>query len=67
VSVETRDLDTSVLVFEVKVRDRRHLARIVRIIRTMPDVLRVTRTIAAHARDYHRKLNNDEPPGRHSK
>jgi RelA/SpoT family (p)ppGpp synthetase len=52
VSVETRDIDTSVLVFEIKVRDRKHLARIVRIIRRMPDVLRVTRTIAAHARDH---------------
>ena len=67
VSVETRDIDTSVLVFEVKVRDRKHLARIMRIIRTMPDVVRVIRTIAAHSRDHHRKLNNDEPPGRPSK
>jgi len=50
--VETRDADTSVLVFEIKVRNRKHLARIVRIIRRMPDVLRVTRTIAAHARDH---------------
>jgi (p)ppGpp synthase/HD superfamily hydrolase len=55
VSVETRDIDTSVLVFEIKVRDRKHLARIVRIIRRMPDVLRVTRTIAAHARDHSHK------------
>ena len=29
--------ETSVLVFEVKVRDRRHLARIVRVIRRMPE------------------------------
>src|SRR5450755_1134445 len=55
VSVETRDLDTSVLVFEIKVRDRKHLARIVRMIRRMPDVLRVTRTLAAHARDHSHK------------
>ena len=34
-------------------RDRRHLARVVRVIRRMPDVSRVTRTIAAHARDEH--------------
>jgi UDP-N-acetylmuramyl pentapeptide synthase len=53
--VETRDADTSVLVFEIKVRNRKHLARIVRIIRRMPDVLRVTRTIAAHARDHGHK------------
>jgi guanosine-3',5'-bis(diphosphate) 3'-pyrophosphohydrolase len=50
VSVEERDSDTSVLVFELKVHDRKHLARIVRMIRRMPDVLRVTRSIAAHAR-----------------
>jgi GTP pyrophosphokinase len=49
VSLEERDAETSALVFEVKVRDRRQLARIVRVIRRMPDVLRVTRTIAAHA------------------
>jgi (p)ppGpp synthase/HD superfamily hydrolase len=55
VSVETRDENTSVLVFEIKVRNRKHLARIVRIIRRMPDVLRVTRTIAAHARDHGHK------------
>ena len=42
VSVEERDSDTSMLVFELKVHDRKHLARIVRMIRRMPDVLRVT-------------------------
>jgi hypothetical protein len=36
-------------VFELKVHDRKHLARIVRMIRRMPDVLRVTRSIAAHS------------------
>jgi GTP pyrophosphokinase len=50
VLVEERDSDTSTLVFELKVRDRKHLARIVRVIRRMPEVLRVTRTLAAHAR-----------------
>jgi GTP diphosphokinase / guanosine-3',5'-bis(diphosphate) 3'-diphosphatase len=50
VSLEERDSDTSSLLFEIKVRDRKHLARIVRTIRRMPDVLRVTRTIAAHSR-----------------
>jgi GTP diphosphokinase / guanosine-3',5'-bis(diphosphate) 3'-diphosphatase len=49
VSVEERDVDTSAIVFELKVRDRKHLARIIRTIRRMPDVLRVARTIAAHA------------------
>jgi len=51
VSVEERDSDTSELVFELKVRDRKHLARIVRLIRRMPDVQRVTRSLAAHSRD----------------
>ncbi len=49
VSVEERDSDTSELVFELKVHDRKHLARILRMIRRMPDVLRVTRSIAAHS------------------
>jgi GTP pyrophosphokinase len=51
VSVEERDSDTSELVFELKVQDRKHLARIVRMLRRMPDVLRVTRSLAAHSRD----------------
>jgi len=50
VSVEERDRDTSELVFELKVRDRAHLARVMRITRRMPEVIRVSRTIAAHAR-----------------
>jgi GTP pyrophosphokinase len=50
VSVEERDSDTSELVFELKVHDRKHLARIMRMIRRMPDVQRVTRSIAAHSR-----------------
>ncbi|MGH8259837.1 MAG: ACT domain-containing protein, partial [Steroidobacteraceae bacterium] len=55
VSVEERDTDTSALVFELKVRDRKHLARIIRTIRRMPDVLRVVRTIAAHSNAKGRK------------
>ncbi len=50
VSVEERDSDSSVLVFELKVRDRKQLARIIRTVRRMPDALRVVRTIAAHSR-----------------
>jgi GTP diphosphokinase / guanosine-3',5'-bis(diphosphate) 3'-diphosphatase len=50
VSIDEQDSDTAVLTFELRVRDRRHLARLVRVIRRMPDVNRVTRTIAAHAR-----------------
>jgi (p)ppGpp synthase/HD superfamily hydrolase len=51
VELEQRDSETSVLVFELRVRDRQHLARILRVIRRMPDVLRVTRTIAARRDD----------------
>ena len=51
VSIDEHDSDTSVLTFELKVRDRKHLARIVRVIRRMPDIARVSRSIAAHARD----------------
>jgi guanosine-3',5'-bis(diphosphate) 3'-pyrophosphohydrolase len=51
VSIVEQDSDSAVLTFELRVRDRRHLARLVRVVRRMPDVARVTRTIAAHARD----------------
>jgi GTP diphosphokinase / guanosine-3',5'-bis(diphosphate) 3'-diphosphatase len=50
VSIDEQDADTAVLTFELRVRDRRHLARLVRVIRRMTDVTRVTRTLAAHAR-----------------
>jgi GTP pyrophosphokinase len=53
VSIDEQDSDTAVLTFELRVRDRRHLARLVRVIRRMSDVTRVTRTIAAHARSEH--------------
>ena len=56
VSIDEHDSDAAILTFELKVRDRKQLARIVRVIRRMPDVRRVTRTIAAHARD-----EQDEP------
>jgi GTP diphosphokinase / guanosine-3',5'-bis(diphosphate) 3'-diphosphatase len=55
VSVDERESDTSTLVLELKVRDRKHLARIVRMVRRMPEVQRVTRTLAAHARDEREK------------
>ena len=60
VSVEERDTDTSELVFELKVQDRKHLARIMRMIRRMPDVLRVNRSLAAHShsRDERQKQAN---------
>ncbi len=46
VSLEERDTTISSLKFQVQVRDRKHLARVIRTIRRMPDVRRVTRTLA---------------------
>jgi len=46
VSVVERDSDSSTLIFELLVHDRRHLARVIRAIRSMPEVLRVLRTLA---------------------
>jgi guanosine-3',5'-bis(diphosphate) 3'-pyrophosphohydrolase len=46
VSVVERDTDTSTLIFELMVQDRRHLARVIRAVRGMPEVLKVTRTLA---------------------
>jgi guanosine-3',5'-bis(diphosphate) 3'-pyrophosphohydrolase len=43
VTVDT-DGDASTLLFRLKVRDRRHLAQVIRSIRTNPDVVRVMRT-----------------------
>jgi (p)ppGpp synthase/HD superfamily hydrolase len=40
-----------VLVFEVRVRDRKHLAKVIRVIRRMPDVLRLSRTLAVRSRE----------------
>ena len=51
VAIEEHGSDAVVLTFELRVRDRKHLARIVRVIRRMPDVVRLTRSLAAHARD----------------
>ena len=51
VELQERDTETSVLVFEVKVRDRRHLAHIMRVIRPMPDVLKLSRTLAHRVRE----------------
>jgi GTP diphosphokinase / guanosine-3',5'-bis(diphosphate) 3'-diphosphatase len=50
VSIDEQDSDNALLTFELRVRDRRHLARLMRVTRRMADVTRVTRTIAAHAR-----------------
>ena len=45
VEVEERDSATSEMVFELKVRDRLQLAKILRVLRRMPEVMRVVRTI----------------------
>jgi guanosine-3',5'-bis(diphosphate) 3'-pyrophosphohydrolase len=50
VSIDEQDSDNAVLTFELRVRDRRQLARLVRVIRRMTNVTRVARTLAAHAR-----------------
>src|SRR5262249_27905441 len=49
VSPEEADSDTPRLVVQLEEHARKHLARIMRMIRRMPDVLRVNRSIAAHA------------------
>lgn len=46
VSVVERDSETSTLIFELLVRDRRHLAAVIRSVRGMQEVLKVTRTLA---------------------
>jgi len=46
VQLEERDIASSSLRFQLQVRDRKHLARVIRIIRRMPDVQRVFRTLA---------------------
>jgi GTP diphosphokinase / guanosine-3',5'-bis(diphosphate) 3'-diphosphatase len=46
VALEERDVNSSSLRFQLQVRDRKHLARVIRTIRRMPDVQRVFRTLA---------------------
>ena len=38
--------DQSTIQFEIQVRDRAHLARLIRAIRSMPDVMKVERSLA---------------------
>jgi len=45
VSLEERDVSSSSLKFLLQVRDRKHLAQVIRTIRRMPDVRRVHRTL----------------------
>jgi RelA/SpoT family (p)ppGpp synthetase len=46
VAVGERDSDASTLVFDVQVRDRKHLAQVIKNLRKMPEVLRVSRVLA---------------------
>ena len=57
VSIEQRDAETQVIVFIVEVADRVQLARIMRVVRRMPDVLRVVRAIASNS---HRPARHDD-------
>jgi len=59
VSVEERESETSVLDFELRVRDRAQLAIVIRAIRRMPEVLRVVRTLASHSR---KRSEGDKTP-----
>ncbi|MCX7035489.1 MAG: bifunctional (p)ppGpp synthetase/guanosine-3',5'-bis(diphosphate) 3'-pyrophosphohydrolase [Proteobacteria bacterium] len=45
VTLEQRDGDISVITMEIEVRDRDHLARILKRVRRMPEVLHVARTV----------------------
>ncbi|HEV2227382.1 MAG TPA: bifunctional (p)ppGpp synthetase/guanosine-3',5'-bis(diphosphate) 3'-pyrophosphohydrolase [Steroidobacteraceae bacterium] len=63
VSIDEQDADAALLTFELRVRDRRQLARLMRVIRRMPDVTRVTRTIAARARDEHGPESESDASG----
>ena len=46
VGVDERDGQASTLVFDLQVRNRKHLARTIKNLRKMPEVLRVTRVLA---------------------
>jgi (p)ppGpp synthase/HD superfamily hydrolase len=46
-TVEQRDGDVSLIKLEVEVKDRKHLARVVRTIRQMPEIVRVARYLAS--------------------
>ena len=46
VSVVERDTDTSTLIFELLVHDRKQLASVIRAVRGMPEVLKVARSLA---------------------
>jgi GTP diphosphokinase / guanosine-3',5'-bis(diphosphate) 3'-diphosphatase len=57
VNFEHEESETVTMVFMLEVRDREHLARVMRVVRRMGDVVRVVRTIAGQS---HRR--NSSPP-----
>jgi RelA/SpoT family (p)ppGpp synthetase len=59
VTIDQRDSETQVLIFIVEVSDREHLARIMRVLRRMPDVLRVVRAIASNGQGQAMGLQGD--------
>jgi guanosine-3',5'-bis(diphosphate) 3'-pyrophosphohydrolase len=59
VTIDQRDAETQVLIFIVEVADRAQLARIMRVVRRMPDVLRVVRAIASHSHGHRQGLHGD--------
>jgi (p)ppGpp synthase/HD superfamily hydrolase len=59
VSIEQRDAEMSVIVFVLEIADRKHLARVMRVVRRMPDVLRVVRSIATHGHERERDRGED--------
>ena len=46
VNVDSSQGDHSTILFEIQVKDRAHLARLIRAIRSMPDVMKVERSLA---------------------
>ncbi len=46
VVVDERDGDASTLIFDLQVRNRKHLASVIKNLRKMPEVMRVTRVLA---------------------
>jgi guanosine-3',5'-bis(diphosphate) 3'-pyrophosphohydrolase len=59
VTIDQRDAETQVLIFIVEVADRAQLARIMRVVRRMPDVLRVVRAIANSSHGHRRGLKGN--------
>ena len=46
VAVDERDGDASTLIFDLQVRNRKQLATVIKNLRKMPEVMRVTRVLA---------------------